>query len=64
MPSQKLREAIRTGEIQCDCWNRGIRPGFRIVGGDTRYAGKEETGHFTTCPWVKAVNDVYLLERK
>lgn len=63
MPSQKLREAIRSGEIQCDCWNRGIRPGFHVVGGELRLTN-EPQAHFGTCLWAAAVAKVYSEERR
>lgn len=61
--SQVLREAIRSGEIQCTCWNRGIRPGFRYEGDKLMYDGKQETAHFNECKWVYAVSRIYQLER-
>lgn len=61
--TQKLREAIRSGEIQCDCWNRDIRPGFRLVGGELRLTN-EPQGHFDQCPWAAAVAKVYSEERR
>lgn len=60
----ELREKIRTGEIVCDCWSRGIRPGFRIVGGELALDGVKEQAHFVECPWVNAVDQVYRQERK
>ncbi len=59
-----LRERIRSYEIQCTCWEQGIRPGFRIVGDALLYDGQQDTAHFRGCPWVAAVNQVYEQERK
>lgn len=62
----KLREKIRSYETMCRCWDRGIRPGFRVTGDPPYlvYDGKVPQGHFAGCEWVAAVNAIYVEERK
>lgn len=59
-----LREAIRTGKIECRCMP-DVR-GFRVTGDPPflLYDGKREGAHERGCEWVAAVNEIYKRERK